>query len=212
MKDKERSQIIFQTLKKEYGPIESPLAHKTPEQLAIAVILSAQCTDRQVNEVTPHLFKEYPTMKDLSLAKQKDVEEIIFSTGFYHNKAKHIIALAKETCELYDGKIPDDFEALLKLPGIGRKSANVIMNLSFGKAPGIVVDTHVKRITYRMGFTDNRDPVKIERDLMAVWPKSTWIDFSTYLIFLGRSYCSARKKNCKNCFVSNHCPKRDLPG
>lgn len=212
MNDIERSQKIFELLKKEYGPIQSPLNHKNPCQLAIAVILSAQCTDRQVNEVTPVLFERYPTMESLAEAKQKEVEQIIFSTGFYRNKAKHIISLARKVSELHHGRIPDDFDALLELPGIGRKSANVIMNLSFGKAPGIVVDTHVKRISFRMGFTQNRDPVKIERDLMKIWPKDTWIDFSTYLIFLGRSFCAARKKDCEGCFVSDYCPKRDLRG
>ncbi len=208
MEQKERARKIFRILQKEYGPIVPPLNFSTPEQLALAVILSAQCTDRQVNEVTPGLFSRYPGMQDLAVAKIPDVEKIIFSPGFYHNKARHIVGLARELTEKYGGHVPRDFERLLELPGIGRKSANVIMNMAFGEAPGVVVDTHVKRISFRMGFTDHTDPVKIERDLMEVWPQETWIDFSTYLIFLGRSYCPARKKNCESCVVSGFCPQR----
>ncbi|MCB1145564.1 MAG: endonuclease III [Leptospiraceae bacterium] len=198
---------IDRLLKEHFGPVKPPLDYSTNEQLAIAVILSAQCTDERVNLVTPALFAKYPDMVSLAKAKLQDIEKLIFSTGFYHNKAKNILALAKILTEQYAGKIPADFEVLTKLPGIGRKTANVIMNLAFDQAPGIVVDTHVRRISQRLGFTTATTPETVEKALMKVWPKEVWIDLSLYMIFLGRKWCMARKPNCEDCILTKICPK-----
>lgn len=203
---------IDRKLKKYFGPVEPPLDHETTEQLAVAVILSAQCTDERVNLVTPALFEKYPDMYALAKAKLSDIEKLIFSTGFYHNKAKSLLSLAQILTREYCGKIPDDFQTLTKLPGIGRKTANVIMNLAFGKAPGIVVDTHVRRISQRLGFTTARTPETVEKDLMKVWPPEVWIDLSLYMIFLGREFCMARNPDCENCILRKDCPRMPADG
>lgn len=193
---KKRMDVFLFLLKERYGEILIALNHSSPFELICATVLSAQCTDRQVNIVTPHLFAAYPTAEELGRAKVEDVEKIVKSTGFYKNKAKNLVALGKALTEL--GGVPQELEELVKLPGVGRKTANVVLGNSFG-IPGMVVDTHVGRITYRWKFTDNTDPVKVEFDLMKQMPESEWTDFSHRVIYLGREFCTARKPKCDIC-------------
>jgi endonuclease-3 len=193
-------------LQNHYGHPETPLKHASNEQLAIAVVLSAQTTDEQVNKVTPELFKRFPDMPSLARADLAQIEKLVFSTGFYKNKARNIKNLAIKVCEKYDGKIPNDFDALLTLPGIGRKTANVVMDCAFNTSVGFVVDTHVKRLSRRLGWTNSENPEKIEKDLMVVIPSEYWKDLSLYLIYHGRKFCMARKPNCESCFLNKLCP------
>ena len=206
MAKKLNPKTVYEALEERYGVPTPPLDHETPEQLAVAVILSAQCTDERVNQVTPALFKAYPDMASLEQATQEDVEKLIYSTGFYRNKAKSLLGLAKELNEKYAGKIPRDFAVLCKLPGIGRKTANVIMNQVFGEAPGVVVDTHVMRLSKRFLWTSKSNAVQVEKDLMALLPKKMWKDISLYLIFFGREFCSARAPQCEICQFQKKCP------
>ena len=203
-------QLIIELLYDYFGDVETPLTHKNNEQLTIAVVLSAQTTDDQVNKVTPELFKRYPTMESLASAPLSDIEKIIFSTGFYKNKAKHIKALAKDVINLHNGKIPNDFNALLKLPGVGRKTANVVMDCAFHKSVGVVVDTHVKRISQRLNLTNEKTPEKIEQDLMRVIPKDEWKNITLHFIYLGRKFCMARKPACSECILNKICPSADI--
>lgn len=200
---------IVKLLEKEYPENQSALRHRNPFQLLVATILSAQCTDERVNKVTPGLFSRYKTPADFAKASQGDMENEIRSTGFYKNKARNIIACSKEIEEKCGGKVPDKMDELTKLPGIGRKTANVILGNAYG-IPGIVVDTHVIRLSYRMGFTKNTDPVKIEFDLMEQVKKQDWVHFSNALIFHGRKVCIARKPKCDICIVEKYCPRKGL--
>ena len=205
MKKKEpRIAKIRRILKSAYPDVKTQLTHKNAFELLVATILSAQCTDRQVNAVTPKLFKELKTPQDFVAVSPKKLESLIHSTGFYHNKAKNIKNCAKTLLDEYGGTVPDTLEQLIKLPGVGRKTANVVLGAVFGK-PGIVVDTHVARISQRLGLTEHKDPVKIEFDLMDVIPKNEWNNFSLWLIYLGRSVCTARKPDCENCMLNHLC-------
>lgn len=197
---------IVKLLKKEYPINKIALEFVDPLQLLVATILSAQCTDERVNKVTPGLFKKYKTAHDYANAKLPVFEQEIKSTGFYKNKARSIINCCKELVEKYNGKVPDKMEELTKLPGVGRKTANVILGNAYG-IPGIVVDTHVKRVSYRLGLTKNTDPEKIEFDLMKIIPKEDWAHFSNALIFHGRKICDARKPKCNECILEKYCPK-----
>lgn len=180
------------------------LNHETPWQLLIAVILSAQCTDARVNIVTKDLFQKYPSLEAFANADLKELEQDIHSTGFYHNKAKNIISCARTLVEKYDGEVPRELEELTALAGVGRKTANVIRGNIYHE-PSVVVDTHVKRISKKMGFTKEDDPVKIEYDLMKVLPKDHWILYNIQIITLGRSICTARNPKCTECFLSDLC-------
>ena len=180
------------------------LNHETPWQLLIAVILSAQCTDARVNIVTKDLFQKYPSLEAFANADLKELEQDIHSTGFYHNKAKNIISCARTLVEKYDGKVPRELEELTALAGVGRKTANVIRGNIYHE-PSVVVDTHVKRISKKLGFTKEDDPVKIEYDLMKVLPKDHWILYNIQIITLGRSICTARNPKCTECFLSDLC-------
>ena len=180
------------------------LNHETPWQLLIAVILSAQCTDARVNIVTKDLFQKYPSLEALANADLKELEQDIHSTGFYHNKAKNIISCARTLVEKYDGEVPRELEELTALAGVGRKTANVIRGNIYHE-PSVVVDTHVKRISKKLGFTKEDDPVKIEYDLMKVLPKDHWILYNIQIITLGRSICTARNPKCTECFLSDLC-------
>ncbi len=197
---------IIQILRKTYPDAECALHHDDPLQLLVATILSAQCTDKRVNRVTPALFKKYPNAKSFAEANLKELEQDIHSTGFYKNKAKAI----KGCCQLilvnHGGQVPKTLEELVHLPGIGRKTANVVLGVAFG-VPGIVVDTHVKRLTYRMGLTKQTDPEKIEREMMEIIPKKDWTDFGLLLIAHGRAICEARKPKCEICPLNRLCPK-----
>jgi len=180
------------------------LHYETPWQLLIATILSAQCTDNRVNIVTKDLFEKYKSLMDFASADQAEMEKDIHSTGFYRNKAKNIIACARQLIVNYDGEVPNDIEALTKLAGVGRKTANVIRGNIYNE-PSIVVDTHVKRISKRLGFTKEEDPVKIEFDLMGLLPKDQWILYNIQIITLGRSICIARNPKCSECFLREEC-------
>src|SRR3989338_1385726 len=197
---------IIRILRKEYPEAKIALKFKDPWQLLVATILSAQCTDTRVNKVTPELFKKYKAITDFAKADPKEFEKDIHSTGFYKNKAKGIIGSAKKILAEFKGKVPDNMEDLTGLPGIGRKTANVILSSGFGVVVGIVVDTHVIRLSRRLGFTKNTDAVKIERDLMKIVPKKDWGIFSHLLILHGRKICVARKPLCSACKINKLCP------
>jgi len=204
-RDHSRIQKICQILKTRYPDVKTQLNHQNAFQLLVATILSAQCTDRQVNSVTPALFAKLQTPEDFAQAPIDTIETLIHSTGFFHNKAKNIQNCARTLLERFGGKVPDTLDELVELPGVGRKTANVVLGAVFG-IPGMVVDTHVARISRRLGLTDSADPVKIEKDLMAVIRKSEWNDFSLWLIYFGRSVCNTRKPGCPDCFLSHLCP------
>jgi endonuclease-3 len=182
------------------------LHHENPLQLLVATILSAQCTDERVNKVTPVLFARYPSAQALAEADREELEQIIHSTGFFRNKAKNVQEACRRIMTEYDGEVPGNMADLLSLAGVARKTANVVLGNCFQIADGVVVDTHVKRLSARLGLTSQTDPEKIERDLMALAPQSEWIDLSHLLIFHGRRVCDARKPRCGECPLSSLCP------
>jgi endonuclease-3 len=202
----ELAHTIYALLYGKFGEVETPLTFSAPHELAIAVILSAQCTDERVNQVTPALFRTFPTLEDFANAKLSQIEKLIYSTGFYHNKAKSIQGFAKKLLSDYGGVIPNTLEEAIKLPGFGRKTANVVLAEVYGISEGFVVDTHVKRLTKRLGLTKQTDPVKIEKEIMALVPANFYRNFSLYLIFLGRSNCQARRTECPTCVLAKVCP------
>ncbi len=201
---KKRVQEILAILGSTYPDVKTALHYRTPLEMLIATILSAQCTDVRVNEVTKAVFKKLKTAKDYAEVPIDELEEMIRSTGFYRNKAKSIKACCKGLLERYGGQVPDTMDDLVGLPGIGRKTANVVLSSVFG-IPGIVVDTHVKRLSQRIGLTQESDPVKIEFDLMSLIPRNNWIDFSHQLIWHGRKVCTARKPGCPECPLLKLC-------
>lgn len=205
--NKRRAAKIVKALAAEYADAECALVHDSPLELLIATILSAQCTDARVNIVTKDLFRQYTQAADYATMPQADLEKAIQSTGFFRSKAKSIKGCCQQLVDEHDGHVPQDLESLVKLPGVGRKTANVVLGTAFGIPSGVVVDTHVRRITQRLGLTKNNNPEKIERDLMALLPKSAWIDFSHRLIHHGRRICVARKPKCDECVLFKLCPK-----
>jgi endonuclease-3 len=207
-KDAERAKKIISILKKEYPDAKTPLKHNNPLQLLVATILSAQCTDERVNMVTPALFSKYKSTGDFAEARPGDVEKIIRSTGFFKNKTKSIIGCCRSIVEKHGGRVPASLDDLVKLPGVGRKTANVVLSSCFN-IPGIVVDTHVKRLTNLLKLTGNSDPVKIEFDLMKVVPRKDWSLFSILLIFHGRNICIARRPKCCECTINGLCPSNN---
>jgi len=204
---KVRAALILERLIARYPEARCALTHQNPFQLLAATILSAQCTDVRVNLTTPALFARFPDPASLARADLAEVETLIRSTGFYHNKALNLIGMARAIVEHHGGVVPDDYDALTALPGVGRKTANVVMGDAFGRAEGVVVDTHVKRLAFRMGLTRHHDPIKIERDLMAILPRDQWVGFSHRMIFHGRDTCDARKPRCESCILADLCPK-----
>jgi endonuclease-3 len=202
--DKKRNAKIRRILRTLYPEVKTQLDYQTPFQLLVATILSAQCTDKQVNRVTGSLFKKLSTPGDFRDASLETIEGLIRSTGFFRNKARNIKNCAATLMEEYQGEVPADLDQLVKLPGVGRKTANVVLGAAFN-IPGIVVDTHVSRISQRLDLTDNTDPVKIEFDLMAQIPKKDWDGFSLRLIYFGREYCKARKPACPACPMNKLC-------
>ena len=200
-----RARRIQRSLKKMY-PAKTALTHSNPFQLLVATILSAQCKDERVNQVVPVLFGRYKTPHAFAVASQKAVEKIIRSTGFFRSKARHIIAVSQVLTEQYRGEVPQTIEELTRLAGVGRKTANVVLGSAFGIVSGVVVDTHVGRLSRRMRFTRHRDPVKVEQDLMKLLPKSVWIEFSHQMIWHGRAICSARSPRCDECPLIRDCP------
>ncbi len=199
---------ILEILKETYGATATALEHEDPLQLLIATILSAQCTDERVNKVTPVLFSRFPTVYELAIASQAEMEEIVRSTGFYRNKARNIIACCQMIVTDFNGEVPSEMSSLIRLPGVARKTANVVLWSAFGKNEGIVVDTHVKRCSFRLGLTEQNNPDKVELDLMSIVPRSDWGNFSNYLIDLGRDTCKARRTDCAACKLNSVCPKR----
>jgi endonuclease-3 len=204
-----RVRLILRRLNQDYPNVDCALDHKTPWQLLAATILSAQCTDVRVNIVTPDLFAAYPTVQDLAVAAQPDVEQLVRTTGFFRNKAKNIIGAANGIVGHYNGEVPRTMEALLTLPGVARKTANVVLGSGFGIASGVVVDTHVSRISNRLGLTTATDPKKIERDLIDIVPKKRWVLFSHQIIHHGRQVCVARKPKCDACRLDDLCSAKD---
>ena len=204
---KKQAAKVVRGLARDYADAECALVHESPFQLLVATVLSAQCTDERVNIVTKDLFGRYPTAAELAPVPIKKIEEIVQSTGFFRNKAKNIKALSQALVNDYDGQVPQDIEILVKLPGIGRKTANVVLGTAFGLPTGVVVDTHVSRLSQRLGLTEQTDPVKIERDLMQVLPRKEWIDYSHRLIHHGRRVCKARKPLCEECGFRKLCPR-----
>lgn len=198
---------VVRSLKKEYPEVACALEFQTPVQLLIATILSAQCTDKQVNLVTRELFKRYPTAADFATADLRDLENAIKSTGYYRSKAKNIKACCQKLVELYGGEVPRNLDDLVSLPGVGRKTANVVLGVAYGIPSGVVVDTHVGRLAHRLGLTQHRAPVKIEQDLMNLLPQKEWIDFSHRLIHHGRRICNARRPKCEECVMKQFCPR-----
>lgn len=197
---------VFSRLKKAHPDAHCELDHETPLQLLMATILSAQCTDKRVNMVTPLLFETFPTAQSLADADQEKLEEMIKSTGFFRNKAKSLIGLGKALVERHNGEVPDSMETLVQLPGVGRKTANVILGNAFRKNEGVVVDTHVGRLSLRLGLTKETDPIKVEQDLMPLVPRDDWAMLAHVLIFHGRRVCDARSPKCEICTVNDICP------
>jgi len=212
MKDlKTHTQKVLEILKKTYPKAKIALDFGDNFQLLVAVILSAQCTDVRVNKITPELFKKYPNIKSFSEARISELEQKIYSTGFYKNKAKNIKGAAQKILQDFNGKVPDNMEDLLKLPGVARKTANVILNVAYGKNEGIVVDTHVARISGLLGLCSMKDSkaknaVKIEKDLMGLIPRKDWGKFSFMIVEHGRKICIARKPKCGECTLNKICP------
>lgn len=201
---------ILRLLHAEYPDAHCELDFDGPLQLLVATILSAQCTDERVNQVTPILFARFPDARALAEADSAEVEEIIYSTGFYRNKAKNIQNAARRLVEIYSGEVPAEMDDLLTLGGVARKTANVVLGNAFNIAEGVVVDTHVKRLAERLALTVEATPEKIERDLMTLTPRKEWVALAHLLIFHGRRVCSARKPNCPGCVISHLCPSAVL--
>mgnify|MGYP001823295482 CR=1 FL=1 len=208
---KERAGRIYEILEAVYPDAHCALVHQDPFQLLAATILSAQCTDERVNMVTPELFARFPHAGALAGAEQGEVEEIIRSTGFFRSKAKNLIGMADSVVERHGGEIPRDMEALVDLPGVGRKTANVVLGNAFGINEGVVVDTHVKRLAGRMGLTSHKTPEKIEPDLMRLFERERWTMLPHLLIFHGRQVCKARKPACNECALAHLCPASTVP-
>jgi endonuclease-3 len=201
-----RAAEIVRRLHVEYPDARCSLDHRNPYELLTATILSAQCTDERVNKVTPALFARYPTPDDLAGARPEDVEELIRSTGFFRSKTKNLLGMADAIVERHDGRVPDDMDALVKLPGVGRKTANVVLGNAFGRNEGVVVDTHVTRLAGRLGLTKHTDPVRIETDLMDIIELDEWTDFAHLFIHHGRAVCKAPTPRCEECVLADICP------
>lgn len=208
---KQRALEILIRLKRLYPDAQCTLTYETPVQLLVATILSAQCTDERVNKVTPELFRRFPDAPSMAAADLADIETLVKSTGFYRNKAKNIQAACRMIVEQFGGEVPQVMEDLLKLPGVARKTANVVSANAYGVNLGVTVDTHVKRLSYRLGLTKETDPVRVERDLMRLLPQPDWENWSIRLIYHGRQVCNARNPRCELCALADLCPSANLP-
>jgi endonuclease-3 len=204
-----QAQAILALLKETYPGATCTLDYETPVQLLVATVLSAQCTDARVNKVTPELFRRFPDAIALAKADLAVLEELVRSTGFYRNKAKNIQGACQKIINDFGGEVPKTMEELLTLPGVARKTANVVLAHAFGINAGVTVDTHVKRLSQRLGLTTHNDPLKIERDLMALLPQPEWENFSIHLIYHGRAVCQARKPDCDRCILFAQCPRAE---
>ncbi len=205
----ERVKAILDRLEERYPKATCALTHRSAWELLVATILSAQCTDATVNKVTPELFRQYPTPQSLAVLKPEQLEPLIKSTGFFRNKAKSLVGAAKGVLESFGGQVPQEMDQLLTLPGVARKTANVVLGTWFNKAVGVVVDTHVHRISRRLEMTSSNDAKNIEQDLMKVLPQSKWIEFSHQIIHHGRALCIARKPKCAECPLETLCHAAD---
>jgi len=205
----ERAAEVLRQLRAEYPEATCALAHQSPLELLVATILSAQCTDARVNLVTPALFARCPTAADYAAISAPELERLIQSTGFFRNKAKSLIGLGRALVERHGGEVPDSMEELVALPGVGRKTANVVLGNAFGKNEGIVVDTHVARLARRLGLTREEDPVRIERDLVPLFPRPAWALLAHLLIFHGRRVCRAPRPRCADCRLAAICPSAE---
>ncbi len=203
---KERAARVYEHFAEEYPDAKCALNYRSPFELLVATILSAQCTDVRVNMVTPDLFRRYPDPASLAAAEREELEELIRSTGFFRNKARSLVGMATAVAEDHGGDVPRTMKELAALPGVGRKTANVVLGNAFGVDEGVVVDTHVKRLSNRLGFTAETNPDKIEKDLMAIFPTDKWTMLAHLLIYHGRKVCPARRPRCNECAVSHLCP------
>lgn len=204
---KRQARRLARKLAELYPDADCALDHRNPFELLVATILSAQCTDKKVNEVTPALFARFPNAEALAVADLSEIETLIHSTGFFRSKARNLLGMAKTLVEEYDGEVPAKLEALTSLPGVGRKTANVVMGTAFGIASGVVVDTHVKRLSGRLGLTTKSDPDQIARELEVLLLKRDWIAFSHGMILHGRGVCSAARPRCDGCELLKICPR-----
>lgn len=204
---KPQAQRVLRRLKADYPDAECALRYETPVQLLVATILSAQCTDKRVNLVTEKLFADCPTAEDLAALPIGRLEKYVQSTGFFRNKAKNIKACCTDLVQKHGGEVPQDLDALVELAGVGRKTANVVLGVAFGISSGVVVDTHVGRLSRRLGLTQQTDAVKVERELSALIPKPQWVDFPLRMIYHGRQVCDARRPACDNCSMQKFCPR-----
>ena len=204
--ESERALAILARLKQLYPNATCTLTYETPVQLLVATILSAQCTDERVNKVTPELFAKFPNAEAMAQAPRSEIETLIRSTGFYRNKAKNIQSACEMIVAKFQGKVPDTMENLLKLPGVARKTANVVLAHAYGVNAGVTVDTHVKRLSNRLGLTKHSDPKRIEKDLMALLPQPDWENWSIRLIYHGRAVCKAKQPLCEECTLADLCP------
>lgn len=205
----ERIGEIITILRKSYPRSRTALRFETPLQIMVATILAAQCTDEKVNQITPALFEKYRTAADFASARQAELEKQIRPTGFFRNKSRSIIGASKKIVENFGGEVPDNMEDLITLPGVARKTANIVLSSAFKKAEGIAVDTHVRRLSGRLGLSKQKDPEKIERDLMALVPRKDWLDFNYMLVNHGRKICQARKPLCPQCELKPLCPSAE---
>jgi endonuclease-3 len=205
----ERIEEIVTILRRTYPSSQTALKHENALQILVATILSAQCTDEKVNQITPSLFQKYPTPSDFASADKDELEAEIRPTGFFRNKAKSIINACKKIVEDFGGNVPDNMEELITLPGVARKTANIVLSSAFKKAEGIAVDTHVKRLSQRLGLSKEKDPDKIERDLMKIVPQEDWLDFNYMIVNHGRKICPARKPLCPQCGLKHLCPSAE---
>jgi endonuclease-3 len=206
--ERRRARVILGRLKKRYPTIGTALEYRDPWQLLVATVLSAQTTDETVNKVTPVLFARWPTPDDLATANPEDVEAVVFSTGFYRQKARSILSLAADLVERYEGKVPADLDEMTTLRGVGRKTASVVLAEAWG-TPAIAVDTHVRRVARRLGLTSATDPAKIESRLQALYPRQEWAGISMRVIQFGRDVCDARRPRCWECPLADRCPYQD---
>ena len=197
---------VFEAMKEAYPDAKCALDHQNPFELLVSTILSAQCTDKRVNMVTPELFRALPTPEAMAKAPIEDLEAMVKTTGFFRNKAKSLHGTSERLATVYGGQVPSSMEDLLTLPGVARKTANVVRGVAYGLADGVVVDTHVLRLSQRLGWSNEKSPEKVERDLMALFPKESWIELSHLLITHGRRVCAARRPKCAECPVNRLCP------
>jgi len=210
MRKKERAKEIYTRLAERYLNPKPALDYTTPWELLVATALSAQCTDERVNMVTPVFFEKWPTIKDVADADVLEIEKVVRSTGFFRNKAKNVKAAATRIMEVYGGEVPQSMAELITLGGVARKTASIVLANAFGINEGIAVDTHVKRLAFRLGLTTKTDPKQVEKDLMPLYPQDQWGHINHYLVFFGREVCPARKPKCDECQLNDICPKKGV--